>query len=378
LFAEQSSIHIAHGYRIDAETLAGDIKATLPLDDPRQELGWRELVKMVRRGLAGVNENIAWWMRAIAEHAWSSDAILYGGFASPPAQAVAMGLNKPAIGLWLQPTTRTRQFASPVAPPWRLPGWANAASYRVSPEAVISRMYGKSAEAARAEMFGGAVGKRKKSAFPILYGFSRHLVPRPSDWPDSHRICGHWALPRMDWQAPPELTTFLSNGPAPIYVGFGAASSFIRQKQLTDIVSAIAGRRALFYPGWSNITQTMLPRNFLVLGDTPHAWLFPQASVVIHHGGAGTTHSAARAGVPSIVVPFGGDQPFWASRLALAGVAPKYVRANKLSEESLARMIEWTEQEVVRTRGRALGAEMTKEDGVAAAVRAIEERFGAG
>jgi UDP:flavonoid glycosyltransferase YjiC (YdhE family) len=188
-------------------------------------------------------------------------------------------------------------------------------------------------------MFGNAVGKPTKSAFPILYGFSRHLVPRPSDWPDAHRICGHWTLPNKDWQAPPELITFLSEGPAPIYVGFGAASSFIRQKKLAEIVSAIAGRRALFYPGWSNITQEMLPKNFLVLGDTPHGWLFPQASVVIHHGGAGTTHSAARAGVPSIVVPFGGDQPFWASRLALAGVAPKYVRANKLSADTLARMI---------------------------------------
>jgi sterol 3beta-glucosyltransferase len=69
----------------------------------------------------------------------------------------------------------------------------------------------------------------------------------------------------------------------------------------------------------------VLPDNFLVIGDTPHDWLFPRTAAVIHHGGSGTSHSAARAGVPSIVIPFAGDQFFWAERLRVAGVAPATV-----------------------------------------------------
>jgi hypothetical protein len=65
-----------------------------------------------------------------------------------------------------------------------------------------------------------------------------------------------------------------------------------------------------------------LPTNFCIIGDTPHDWLFPRTSLVIHHGGSGTTHSAARAGVPSVVLPFAADQFFWAEQLRQRSIAP--------------------------------------------------------
>jgi len=372
LFAEQSSVHIAHAHGIAVEPLAGDIKATLPLDNPAQELSTREIIRIVKKGLRGVNDNIKSWMSAITAHARTADAIFYAGFACPASQAIAEELEMPAIGLWLQPTTPTREFGSSALPPWRLPGWLNRFSYRASPEAMIRRLYGKSSEAARGNLFGNARRVRKNCDFPILYGFSRHIVASPRDWPDSHRICGHWPLPTGDWQAPEDLLEFLSGGPPPIYVGFGAASSFVRQKKLTEIVSAIGGRRALFYPGWSKITSSMLPKNFFVVGDTPHARLFPLTSMVIHHGGAGTTHTASRAGVPSIVLPFGGDQSFWAARLASAGVAPPRVRPGKWDRQSLAQMIEFAEHDLVRERAKMLGVAMADENGITAAVKEIE------
>src|SRR5271165_450159 len=105
----------------------------------------------------------------------------------------------------------------------------------------------------------------------------------------------------------------------PIYGGFGRLAGFEGRALLGEIIAAVAGRRALFYPGWSGVSAADLPANFLIIGDTPHAWLFPRTSLVIHHGGAGTTHSAARAGAASVVVPFAGDQFFWADRLRQAG-----------------------------------------------------------
>jgi sterol 3beta-glucosyltransferase len=244
--------------------------------------------------------------------------------------------------MWLQPTTPTREFGSAALPPWRLPGWLNRFSYRASPEAMIRRLYGRSSEAARRNLF-GKTNRAKDRELSILYGFSRHLVARPRDWPDTHRICGHWPMPAGDWQPPENLLEFLSNGPPPIYVGFGAASSFIRQRRLTEIVAGIGGRRSLFHPGWSKITVSMLPKNIFVVGDTPHARLFPLTSMVIHHGGAGTTHTACRAGVPSIVLPFGGDQSFWAARLASLGVALPRVRPNEWDGRLLAQMIEFAQ-----------------------------------
>ena len=80
-----------------------------------------------------------------------------------------------------------------------------------------------------------------------------------------------------------------------------------------------------------------LPSSFFVVRDTPHGWLLPQTSVVIHHGGAGTTHSAARAGVPSVVMPLAGDQFFWADRLQRLGVAPAPVKVSNLRASTLAR-----------------------------------------
>jgi len=372
LLAEQSSVHLARAHGVPVETLAGDIKSTLPLDNPDQEISTREIIRTVRKGLRSVNGNIAAWMRAITAHAQTADAILYAGLACPPARAIAQELDKPAIGLWLQPTTPTREFGSSALPPWRLPGWLNQLTYRASPEALINRLYGKSTEIARGNLFGGNRRTRKRSEFPVLYGFSRHLVARPNDWPDSHRICGHWSLPTGDWQAPHQLLDFLSRGEPPIYVGLGAASSFVRQKGLTEIFSAVGGRRALFYPGWSKITSSMLPKNVFVVGHMPHTWLFPRTSMVIHHGGAGTTHTASRAGVPSVVLPFGADQPFWAGRLASVGVAPPNTRRGKWDRRSVANMIEFAEQDVVRERARALGAVMAGENGVATAIEEIE------
>lgn len=374
-FAEPSTIGSAHAHGVPVEALAGDLKSSLPMSDPSRELRNSDVIKAVVAALRVVNANTASWMRSVSEHARTSDAILFAGLASPMAQAVAEELRMPAVNLCLQPTSPTRDFASSMLPPVKLPGWVNSLSHRASPHALLRLLFGRSAEAARATIFGKSPRRGRRREFPILYGISPLLVRRPRDWPDTHRICGHWPLPATGWQPPSDLLDFLSDGPAPIYVGFGAVSSFIRRRGLAAITAAIAGRRALFYPGWSTITPAMLPGNFFVVGDTPHPWLFPRCSMVIHHCGAGTTHTAARAGVPSIPLPVGVDQFFWAGRLAAAGVAAKYVRATNIDAQSIANMIGFAERDEVRARAKALGAAMAEEDGIGDAVRAIEAQI---
>jgi sterol 3beta-glucosyltransferase len=370
LFAEQSTISSAHAYDVPVRALAGDIRSTLPTDNPSQELRGGDLWKSINEGLRAVKSNTGAWMRVVADHARTSDAILFSSLAVLVGHAIALELKKPGIAVWLQPWSPTREFASPLLPPVKLPGWINLLSYRIG-QAFMVRSYAQATEAARKEVF-GHVGGKIRLDFPMLYGFSRHFVARPKDWPDNHQISGYWALPFVEWQAPNELLDFLAAGPPPIYVGFGSVSSFIRQKGLNKIAAAIAGRRALFYPGWSKITPDMLPKNFFFIGDTPHDWLFPRTSMVIHHCGAGTTHTTARAGVPSVPLPVGADQLFWAGKLAAAGVAPKYMRGTRIEADRLSRMIAFAELDAVRERAKVLGALMSEENGVSNAVQAIE------
>ena len=143
------------------------------------------------------------------------------------------------------------------------------------------------------------------------------------------------------------------------------------------VVTATAGRRALFYPGWSGAQELELPENFCVIEDTPHDWLFRRTSLVIHHGGSGTAHLAARAGRPSVALPFTGDQPFfWAERLRLLGVAPESVSGSDVDADALKLVINAAGTREMRNRPAALGEKMPAEDGLASAVAIIESLAG--
>ena len=75
-------------------------------------------------------------------------------------------------------------------------------------------------------------------------------------------------------------------------------------------------QRVILLTGWGGLSNDDLPDKVFKIDEVPHDWLFPQVKAVIHHGGAGTTAEAIRAGVPSIVTPFFFDQFFWGQRLA--------------------------------------------------------------
>jgi sterol 3beta-glucosyltransferase len=157
-----------------------------------------------------------------------------------------------------------------------------------------------------------------------------------------------------------------------VYIGFGSMAGFDRAAMVAALTQALAGRRAVFYPGWSGIDASMLPKNVHVIGDTPHDRLFPRVSMAIHHGGSGTTHSAARAGIPSVVVPFAGDQFFWADRLQRLGVADAPVAGRRVDAATLARAIAVAERAETHARAIELGARIAQEEGLKRAVSAIE------
>ena len=128
----------------------------------------------------------------------------------------------------------------------------------------------------------------------------------------------------MDFQPPSDLADFLAAGDAPVYIGFGSVVVEDPAGMTKTIFEATkkAGVRALVSAGWGGLGDTDFPENVFILkgkpytdnelmpGSIPHDWLFAENRVtaVCHHGGAGTTAIGLKNGLPTIVVPFFGDQ----------------------------------------------------------------------
>ena len=211
---------------------------------------------------------------------------------------------------------------------------------------------------------------------PSLYGYSPSVVSKPSDWDEYQHVTGYWFLDAQPgWQAPKELLRFLESGPPPVYVGFGSMSheNPERQTRLALRALELTGQRGVLSTGWGGITRLSAPPNVLFVDDAPHAWLFPRMAAAVHHGGAGTTSAGLRAGMPSIIAPFGGDQVAWADLVVKLGVGPQTAGIKSLTAEKLAAVIHTAVTDsAMRARAAALGEKIRAENGVSTAVDVIE------
>jgi len=142
-------------------------------------------------------------------------------------------------------------------------------------------------------------------------------------------------------------------------------------KMAVEAISATGQRGILSLPRDS--LDDLPPDRFHIAEEVPHSWLFPRTSLVIHHGGAGTTGAALRAGVPSVATPFTADQAFWARRLRQLGVGPAPVAARRLTSARIAAIIDQALRDAeIGRRAADLGRALQTEDGVTTALAAIE------
>lgn len=151
------------------------------------------------------------------------------------------------------------------------------------------------------------------------------------------------------WTPPQDLVDFISSSHAAgkkiVYVGFGSIVVSDPEAMTRCVVEAIkrSGVHAILSKGWSDRLQNRkgheqsepeaLPSQIYPLKSVPHDWLFARIEAACHHGGAGTTGASLRAGIPTIIKPFLGDQFFWGDRVEALGVG-SCIR--KLTVESLA------------------------------------------
>ena len=216
-----------------------------------------------------------------------------------------------------------------------------------------------------------------------LLAISPTICERRSDWPDYYQVCGGLDTqePVAEGSVSEELQTFLSNGPQPIYMTFGSAVSGSDEKQtialLTDAARAACVRAIIQAPHWGGHGFKSSSEIHYV-SSAPHSAVFPKCGLIVHHGGAGTSHAALRAGKPSVVVAHTAEQELWGRELERIGVASKLILRKGSTAGRIAAAIKLVARSKhIDEKARELGASVAKEDGVETAVRLISERFAA-
>ena len=203
---------------------------------------------------------------------------------------------------------------------------------------------------------------------PFTYCFSPALIPKPKDWGNHISLSGFYFLSlATNFTPEPELQAFLDAGPPPVYIGFGSIvvdDPNAMTKMIFDAVKK-SGQRALVSKGWGGFgaDQLGIPEGVMMLGNVPHDWLFKHVSCVVHHGGAGTTAAGIACGKPTVIVPFFGDQPWWAAMVAKAGAGPEPTPYKELDGDKLADKITAALQPEVKERAQELANKISHEQG---------------
>jgi UDP:flavonoid glycosyltransferase YjiC (YdhE family) len=225
-----------------------------------------------------------------------------------------------------------------------------------------------------ASFWWGNMRRMQRERVPVVQGFSAHVVPTQPEWGAHVHTTGYWWLDEGDWRPPPALQAFLDNGEPPVFIGFGSMPVPDPAATTTLILDALeqSGQRGVVHAGWAGLGTATLPEHVFALDYAPYAWLFPRMEAIIHHGGSGTTGLALGSGVPSWVVPFTADQPFWGWRTHDLGAGPAPLPFKHLTTTRLAQAIDtMTSDAAPRRNALGLRDALAGEDGIARAVGVI-------
>ncbi|KAI0157143.1 glycosyltransferase family 1 protein [Hypoxylon sp. FL1284] len=226
--------------------------------------------------------------------------------------------------------------------------------------------------------------KLQPNKVPFLYNFSPAVVAPPLDYSDWIRVTGYWFLDEgTEWTPPDDLRDFIQQARKDekklVYVGFGSIIVPDPAKMTQEVIDAVlkADVRCVLSKGWSDrlgnkdaaVPEQELPPEIFQIKSAPHDWLFAQMDAAAHHGGSGTTGASLRAGIPTIIRPFFGDQFFFGSRVEDLGVG---ICLKKWGANSFARALwETTHSERMIVKARVLGETIRRENGVDMAIQCI-------
>jgi vancomycin aglycone glucosyltransferase len=203
----------------------------------------------------------------------------------------------------------------------------------------------------------------------------RDLAPPSADAPKSAVSTDAWLLDEPG-TLDARVEAFLQEGPAPIYIGFGSMVAPRAAELVEQAIAAVraAGQRAVIAGGWAALeTHVKDADDVITVDNVPHSLIFPKVAAAVHHGGAGTTTAAARAGIPQILLPHILDQYYWAHRVRVLGLGPPALPVERVTVEVLSNRISRAVNDpLIRERVNKLGPAVAARNGLTAAVEEIE------
>jgi UDP:flavonoid glycosyltransferase YjiC (YdhE family) len=375
---------LVSSYGVEFFPLQGNVQAFMEDPENRKILESGNFLEIQAHTAKASQQAAIGWAKGGLVACQDVDLLIAGVGGLFLSMALAEKLNLPLIQAYVFPFTPTTAFPAILFPQSisKLGGALNRLSHQLFRQ-IMWQGSRKGHELARQQVldlpatpFWGNYNSPQFQRYPILYGLSPSVITKPSDWQNVH-MTGYWFLDEApDWTPPAALLEFLEKGAPPIFIGFGSMVSHNPEETAELVLQAIqlTGQRAILQSGWSGLRKSDLPDTVLMVDSIPHSWLFPRVAAVVHHGGAGTTAAGLRAGVPSIVIPVFGDQPFWGHRVAELGVGTDPIPRKQLTAERLAEAIQKVvSNQAMRQRATTLGAKIQAEDGVASAVAIVHE-----
>jgi len=266
----------------------------------------------------------------------------------------------------------------PVGPLSYFGHWLNTQVFRYGGNSGYGQKRRQHPEVFSIDLFWPFEEKPPRPVTPLLFAVSPTVLPPAPDSAAHVDVVGYFFLDSpADYQPPVELTSFLEAGSAPVCVTFGSMIHRASDRIEEVILNAmrLSGQRAIILMGWGGWKGRDSSNDVLYLESAPHDWLLPRCRAVIHHGGAGTTAAGLRAGIPNIVIPFGGDQAFWGKRVHAIGAGPRPINVRSLTTSRLAQALAGVDDPAIQKRARETGRAIQGEDGVGKAIRVVESRL---
>ncbi|ANB15176.1 Atg26p [Sugiyamaella lignohabitans] len=314
---------------------------------------------------------------------------------SPSAMAgihIAEALKIPYMRAFTMPWTRTRAYPHAfIVPEQKMGGSYNYLTYVMFDNVFwkgisgqVNRWRKKTLHLPRTNL-----DLLQQTQVPFMYNVSPSVLVPPVDFPSWIRVTGYWFLDEggEDYVPDKSLVDFIAKARKDdaklVYIGFGSIV-VSNPKELTKAVVASvqkAGVRCILSKGWSDrlgkgdasVPEVELPPEIYQIKSAPHDWLFPQVDAAVHHGGSGTTGASLRAGLPTIIKPFFGDQFFYAGRVEDLGAG---VHLRKLTVNQFSKALwEVTHNERIISKAADIGKRIREENGVDTAIQVIYQEL---
>ena len=319
-------------------------------------------------------------MYEVAKTLCNNNDVVIGHLLVHPFQLAAVKTKCPYGTVVFSPTIFSSRYITPTGLPY-LGDWMNSLWWKLAKSITnksvlkyVNRLRSREGYSDASDLFSDVWESKKLT----LIGASPTLFDRPSDWKNNLQVCGFFSVPEKaeEWIMPEDLKKFIDEGDPPIYMTFGSITPITLQKTMELFIDAvkIARCRAIIQSQWDTVSNISEHPDIYRIGTVPHHKIFPYCAFVVHHGGAGTTHSASLSGCPSIIVEHFGDQIFWGIQLKKLGIANKILHKRSVTSRILSIEIRKVlDSSKMKRRAQKISESMKKENGVKRAVELVEE-----